>query len=199
MKRLKGGGAALNKPKNSVIYGWLLAAVLLAAVVCMLHWVNAVSLRGTVLSSDYVLTDGKAEDFMVMIDDPWQDGSIVHIHGALLRLNQQVGGVNVRVGLVPEQLDAQQNAAQEVILLNTQLIRCYELAREYECDDHCGFHASVTRKFLGKDNAQYCVVLVDETDGAKRMVETGLTVMLIEGGLAFVQKNAPEEEAQHDQ
>ena len=54
-------------------------------------------------------------------------------------------------------------------------------------------------KLLEHSGVQYRVVLVDETDGAMRMVETGMTVMLIEGGLAFARVNAPEEGTQHAQ
>lgn len=186
----------MNKPKRGVVFAALLAIVLLAGAVCALHWVNAVSLRGTANLTAYTLTDGAAQNLVPVMEDPWVDRGVLHIRGALLRLDQPVGEVKVRVGLIPERIE-DGNAQQAATLLNTQMERRYELAQEYGCDDHCGFHASVAEKYLEKGNVQYRVVLVDETDGAKRMITTGMTVTLIEGGLAFVQKNAPEEEAHH--
>lgn len=190
----------MNKPKTGVVLCALLALVLLASAVCALHWVNAVSLRGTAKLADYSLTDGAAENLVPVMNEPWVEEGILHISGALLRMNQPVGEVNVRVGLVAQQLEAGAPArsAEEALLLNTQLVRRTGLAQEYGCDDHCGFHAAVRAKSLQTGGVQYCVVLADETDGAMRMVETGMTITLIEGGIAFARVNGPEE-AQHAQ
>lgn len=200
MSCLKGGGWTVNKPKTSVVLGALVVIVLLAAAVCALHWMNAVSLRGTVLLEDYTLTDGRDENLIPVVDDPWIAEGILHISGALMRMDQQVGAVNVRVGLIEQQLEAGAPArsSENAIVLNTQMVRMYALAQQYGCDDHCGFHAAVDARKLERDHTQYRVVLVDETDGAKRMVETGMTVTLIEGGIAFARVNGPEE-AQHAQ
>lgn len=194
MKSWRGGGSGVNKPKTGVVLFSLLIITLLAAAVCALHWMNAVSLRGTTALAAYRLTDGAAENLVAMVDEPWMDEGVLHISGALLRMNQQVGEVNVRTGLIAQQLEAGAPAqpAEQVILLNTQMVRRQDLAQEYGCDDHCGFHAAVDAGKLEHDHVQYLVVLVDETCGAKRMLETGLTIKLIEGGLAYGRVNEPE-------
>ena len=196
MKSWRGGGWAVNKPKTSVVFAALLLITLLAVSVCALHWVNAVSLRGVVKLADYRLTDGKEENLVAVVDDPYIQQEVLHISGALMRMNQPVGEVNVRVGLIAQRLEKGMPVQddEEAILINTQMVRRYELAREYDCDDHCGFHAAVTTKQLIGGNVQYRVVLVDETDGAMRMVETGMTITLIEGGIAFARVNGPGEE-----
>ena len=191
----------MNKPRIGVVFCALMAILLLAFAVCALHWVNAVSLRGTAQLEDYTLTDGVAENLVPVVDEPWMDEDVLHISGALLRLDQPVGGVNVRVGLIAQQLEegTPAQSAEQVVLLNTQMVRRFELAQEYGYDDHCGFHAAVDTGLLQNGGVQYRVVLADETDGAKRMIATGVTAALIEGGLAFVRENSPEEEAQHAQ
>lgn len=186
--------------KKRVILPALAAIILLAAAVCALHRINAVSLRGTATVGDYTRTDGAAENLVPLVEDPWKDAGIIHIRGALLRMDQAVGAVNVRVGLIPERTGEGAPAAEEneAILLNTQMVRRSDLAQAYGVDDHCGFHAAADEKLLERGK-QYRVVLADETDGAMRMVETGMTVAPIDGGLAFMRVKEPEEEARHAQ
>lgn len=205
-----------------VILPALAAILLLAAAVCLLHWENAVSVRGEAKMSDYVLLEAMAETldlptmygrerihalyqdgdrtFALHLSDPWADGGVMHIEGALLRLDQTVGEVNVRVGLIPQRLEEATPAQtkQEVILLNTQMVRRSDYAQLYGHDDHCGFKATVETDRLLGEGWQYCIALADETDGAKNLIETDLTVTPIEGGLAFARVHAPESEAQHD-
>lgn len=203
-----------NKPKGLVVLAALAAIVMLAAGVCALHWVNAISLRGTVMRSDYLWleTTGETLDlpaqfgrermhalyqdegkaYALHISDPWKDGSIIHIEGALLRLNQTVGEVNVRVGLIPE------GNAQQIILLNTQMVRRHDYAVQHGEDDHCGFAAAVSAGCLD-DGTQYSVVLVDESDGRRKAYDAEMTVSLIDGGLAFRRGSVPQEEAQDDE
>ena len=55
-------------------------------------------------------------------------------------------------------------------------------------------------KLTGKQNTVICIsrtLKLEIVNGGYNDITTGMTVTLIEGGLAFVQKNAPEEEAQH--
>ena len=179
----------------------LLAILLLAAGVCALHGHNAVSLRGTVQVSGYSLTDGAAEGLVPIVHDPWEDNGVLYISGALLRPGQQVGAVNVRAALLPQALiEGEPAKTQETaILLNTQMVRRTELAQQYGCDDHCGFYAAVQTDRLPEGTYQYRVMLADETDNGKRMIDTGLTVTPIEGGLAFARANPPEVEAQGDE
>lgn len=180
----------MDKPRTNVILCVLLAIVLLASGVCALHWVNAVSLRGTVSAGSCVLTDGTRENLRLQVEDPWKDGRVIHITGALMRMDQTTGAVNVRVGLVKE------SQADEVIRLNTQMVRRPELAKEYGCDDHCGFHASVGRGRL--EDAAYRVVVLDDAGEEVRLLETGLTVTLRGDEFAFAYADAQQKEAQDE-
>lgn len=181
----------MHKPKLRVILAALAAILLLAFSVCALHAVNAVSLKGTQPVGAYTLTDGAAENWAALTDDPWQDGGVIHVTGALMRMNQPVGAVNVRAGLIAEGSD-------EVILLNTQMVRRPDLAQRYGCDDHCGYAAAVKADDLTRDT-QYRIVLTDETDGQLRMLDAGVTIVPAEGGLASARRNAPEEGERHAQ
>lgn len=192
----RGGCAPLKK---RVILPALAAILLLALAVCALHVQNAVSLRGTVPAGEYLLTDGAAESLVPLVEDPWMAYGVLHIRGALLRLNQPVGAVNVRVGLMAQDPETGAPAADEVILLNTQMVRRFGLAKTYGCDDHCGFSAAAQASRLAGGDTPYRVVLVDETDGEKRMIETDMTVTPGEDGLAFVRVHQPGEEAQDAQ
>ncbi|MBR3795026.1 MAG: hypothetical protein IKK34_03205 [Clostridia bacterium] len=180
----------MNRPKGIVILAALLAILALSALVCVLHGVNAVSLRGTMPAAGCVITDGEAEGLRLLVEEPWMDGRVLHISGALMRVDQPVGGVNVRVGL----MKAQQ--ADEVIRLNTQMVRRYALAKEYGCDDHCGFHAAVSAGRL--EDAEYHVVVLDEIGGEVRLLETGMTVTLHGDEFAYVRSDASKEVTKHD-
>lgn len=179
----------------------LAAILLLAAGVCALHYVNAVFPCGTVAVSGYAPTDGAAENLVPIVEEPWADAGIIHISGALLRMDQEVGAVNVRVALIPEKIAEGEPAKEqeEAILLKTQMVRRQDMKQTYGVDDHCGFHATVKRRALKGEGWQYRVALVDETDGAKRMIETNLWIAAIDGGLAHMRRNLPEQEVEaHD-
>ena len=219
----KHAGGAYAPLRLRVILPALAAILLLAAAVCLLHWENAVSLRGEAKLSDYAWLETTGETlnlptqygrerlhalyqdgdraFALHLSDPWQDGGVMHIEGTLLRLNQTVGEVNVRVGLIAQRLEAGVPAQtqQEAILLNTQMVRREGHARLYGDDDHCGFKATVETARLPGEGWQYRVVLADETDGAKNLIETDMTITPIEGGLAFARVKAPESEEAHAQ
>ncbi|MGN0775212.1 MAG: hypothetical protein ACI4MM_00905 [Candidatus Ventricola sp.] len=171
--------------KKRVILPALAAVFLLALVVCILHVVNAVSLRGTAKLSEYDQTDGRTERLMPIVETPWVEQDVLHIRGALVRMDQAVGSVNVRAGLIPEMVGAGMTSQDEVILLNTQMVRRFDYAAEYGCDDHCGFSAAVRMKRLPATEASYRVVLVDETDGAKRMIDTELRIVLAQGMMTY--------------
>lgn len=191
----------VTKPKKRIIAAALLGILLLAGGVCALQMHNAVSLRGAARMADYVRTDGTQEGLVPLTDDPRADRGILHISGALLRPGREVGAVYLRVALLPETL-AEGNPAQAegtAILLNTQMVRRADYAAAYGCDDHCGFYATAKVDSLPAGEYQYRVLLADETDGVKRMVDTGMTVVPIEGGLAFARVNPPEEEAQENE
>ena len=160
----------MDKPRTSVVLCALLAIVLLSLGVCALHWVNAVSLKGTITASSCIMTDGAADNLRLLVEDPWKDGCVIHISGALMRIDQPVGDVNMRVGLIA---DAHED---DVIVLSTQMVRRPELAQIYACDDHCGFHASVDAGKL--EETTYRVFVLDEISDTVRLMQTGLTVTL---------------------
>ena len=151
------------------------AALLLAAAVCALHWVNAVSLRGTVDAGDYLALDASDAGLISLVEAVREERGVLYVSGALMRPGRKVGEVRVRVALLPLSDDS-----RELTLLNTQMVRRYELAKEYGCDDHCGFHAAARGKRL--QGGSYAVALVDESDSVKRLYITGASVTLSEGG-----------------
>ena len=160
---------------NRVLAALVAAALLLSAAVCALHFVNAVGLRGTARMSDYAQTDAAAEGLIPLVEAVYEQDGILYVSGALMRPGQYVREVRVRVALLPMEGDA-----VTMTLLNTQMVRRYELARDYGCDDHCGFHASALSKRL--DEGSYAVALADESDGTKRLIDTGARMTLGEGG-----------------
>lgn len=185
-------------PKRCVVVLSLAAIVLLAAAVCALHWVNAVSLRGTVDAGDYVLlarsgempgTDGGAlpvyadgeRRFAPLVEEIALEDGVLRVAGLLLRPGQTVGEVRVRVGLMPvAETDAGAARSEAIVLLNTQMVRREEAGAQ-GLDDHCGFCATAARRLL--EDGPYAVVLVDESDGARRLVDTRVRIALSGDGL----------------
>ena len=104
---------------------------------------------------------------------------------ALLRPEQTVGEVRVRVGLIPSE------RPEEIVLLNTQMVRWVLAGQELGMDDHCGFAASAARRLLG--DGQYAVVLVDESDGARRMIDAGMDIALSRDGLTVERREGAKE------
>ena len=161
----------MNKPRAAVICGALLAIVLLACAVCALHWMNAVSLRGSIPVGGCIKADSTEEGLVPLVEKLQLERGILEISGALLRMDQPVGKVHVRVGLIA------QEKPDEMILLNTQMVRRFDMAQTYGCDDHCGFHATVKKDQLTERDGAYRVVLVDEQNGTLKMIETGYVIM----------------------
>ena len=192
-------------PRRSVALLSLAAILLLAAAVCALHVVNALTLRGTARVSDYVplaraeqnmavegwgdvqlpvYTDGE-RSFALFLRELTETDGMLCISGALLRPEQAVGEVRVRVGLIPAE------RPEEIVLLNTQMVRWVLAGQELGMDDHCGFAASAARRLLS--DGQYAVVLVDESDGARRLIDAGVDIALSQDGLTAVRRNGAEE------
>lgn len=192
-------------PRRSVALLSLAAILLLAAAVCALHVVNALTLRGTARVSDYVplaraeqnmavegwgdvqlpvYTDGE-RSFALFLRELTETDGMLCISGALLRPEQAVGEVRVRVGLIPAE------RPEEIVLLNTQMVRWAPAGQEPGMDDHCGFAASAARRLLS--DGQYAVVLVDESDGARRLIDAGVDIALSQDGLTAVRRNGAEE------
>ena len=197
-----------DAPRRGVVLVSLAAILLLAAAVCALHIVNALTLRGTARVSDYtplarvaqnmpmeealwgvaqlpVYADGE-RSFALWLREPEETDGMLCISGALLRPEQAVGEVRVRVGLIPSE------RPEEIVLLNTQMVRWTQPAQALGVDDHCGFAASAARRLLG--DGQYTVVLVDESDGARRLIDVGMDIALSRDGLT-VSRSGGEREA----
>ena len=194
-------------PRRSVVLLSLAGILLLAAAVCALHVVNALTLRGTARVSDYeplaraeqdmtvdealfgaaqrsTYTDG-TRSFALALTDPALEDGMLCISGALLRPGQTVGEVRVRVGLIPTERPG------EIVLLNTQMVRRALAGQALGVDDHCGFAASAARRLLS--DGQYAVVLVDESDGARRLIDAGVDIALSRDGLTVVRGGGAEE------
>lgn len=166
-----------------IVAASLAAILLLAAAVCALHFVNAVSLRGTASRSDYA---APADDVIAaLVERIEEKDGVLTVGGALLRGN--TGVVRLRVALIGED-------GETLTLLNTQMVRRYDLARACGVDDHCGFAASAWAKSLAP--GRYAVALADESDGTKRLVSTGASLELGEGGVLL---GWTAEEAWHDE
>ena len=193
-----------DAPRRGVVLAALAAILLLAAAVCALHVVNALTLRGTARVSDYtplaraeqnmavegwgdvqlpVYTDGE-RSFALWLREATETDGMLCFSGALLRPEQTVGEVRVRVGLIPSE------RPEEIVLLNTQMVRWVLAGQELGMDDHCGFAASAARRLLG--DGQYAVVLVDESDGARRMIDAGMDIALSRDGLTVVRGDGAE-------
>ena len=189
-------------PRRSVVLLSLAGILLLAAAVCALHVVNALTLRGTARVSDYVLLARTGETlslsdealplladgdlrFAPQVETAALEGGVLRISGLLLRPEQTVGEVRVRVGLIPSE------RPEEIVLLNTQMVRWASAGQEPGMDDHCGFAASAARRLLS--DGQYAVVLVDESDGARRLIDAGVDIALSQEGLTVVRRNGAEE------
>ena len=192
-------------PRRGVVLLSLAGVLLLAAAVCALHVVNALTLRGTARMSDYtplaraeqnmavegwgdvqlpVYTDGE-RSFALWLREATETDGMLCFSGALLRPEQTVGEVRVRVGLIPSE------RPEEIVLLNTQMVRWAPAGQEPGMDDHCGFAASAARLLLS--DGQYAVVLVDESDGARRLIDAGVDIALSQDGLTAVRRNGAEE------
>ena len=192
-------------PRRGVVLLSLAGILLLAAAVCALHVVNALTLRGTARVSDYtplaraeqnmavegwgdvqlpVYTDGE-RSFALWLREATETDGMLCFSGALLRPEQTVGEVRVRVGLIPAE------RPEEIVLLNTQMVRWAPAGQEPGMDDHCGFAASAARRLLS--DGQYAVVLVDESDGARRLIDAGVDIALSQDGLTAVRRNGAEE------
>ena len=192
-------------PRRGVVLLSLAGILLLAAAVCALHVVNALTLRGTARMSDYtplaraeqnmavegwgdvqlpVYTDGE-RSFALWLREATETDGMLCFSGALLRPEQTVGEVRVRVGLIPAE------RPEEIVLLNTQMVRWAPAGQEPGMDDHCGFAASAARRLLS--DGQYAVVLVDESDGARRLIDAGVDIALSQDGLTAVRRNGAEE------
>ena len=194
-------------PRRGVVLLSLAGILLLATAVCALHVVNALTLRGTARMSDYtplaraeqnmaveaegwgdvqlpVYTDGE-RSFALWLREATETDGMLCFSGALLRPEQTVGEVRVRVGLIPAE------RPEEIVLLNTQMVRWAPAGQEPGMDDHCGFAASAARRLLS--DGQYAVVLVDESDGARRLIDAGVDIALSQDGLTAVRRNGAEE------
>lgn len=154
--------------RGRAVVCFLAAILALAAAVCGAHWLNAVTLRGTADAADYARAP---QDVSALVEDVSERGGVLYFSGALPR--ESIGAVRLRVALLPP-------GGGEMTLLNTQMVRRYDLAAACGCDDHCGFAAAALCRLL--EPGDYAVALADESDGVKRLVDTGVRVTLGEGG-----------------
>lgn len=188
---------AIAPVRRGLALAGLLAALALAVAVCALHALNAGSLRGTAALDACVveaaqmlyvadgqtraLAGGAQGGTIALVREPWADETHLRITGALMRPGEAVGAVNVRVCLIPENVMG--GARGEIgVLLNTEMVREPELAAQYGCDDHCGFAALARLDAIG--DGAYAVALIDDSDGTRRVVDTGLHVGLTDGVLS---------------
>ena len=89
-------------------------------------------------------------------------------------------------------------AQDKALLLHTQMVRRSDAAEAYGVDDHYGFHATVKEQALRREGGQYRVLLVDESGEEQRIITTDLWLSRLEGGLAFIRRNAAQQEGNTD-
>ena len=146
----------------------LAGIVLAAAVVTGIQSANAHALRGVLDARACRLTNGAQEDLLPVLERAWlAPEHTLHVEGALLRLDQPVGEVNVRIGLM---------ADGHVILLNTQMVRRPDYAQAFGCDDHCGASALADVRDIGRGT--YDVVFVDVLEEETRLITTGMSLRI---------------------
>ena len=88
----------------------------------------------------------------------------------MLRIAGAVPGMktkpfSLRVGLLPE------TNGNEMILMQTQMLRRSDLAELYKCDDHCGFAASLALRNLSNGNWKIALVFGPGGKETVRMTE----------------------------
>lgn len=181
-----------------VVLAALAAIVLLAVGVCALHAFNAVATHGEIDVIADRLTDGAQDNLTAVVEEPRIEEGILHISGMLLRREQETGVVNVRVALQAQPLDESGMAQDKALLLHTQMVRRSDTAKTYGVDDHCGFHAAVKEQALLEEGWQYRVLLVDESGEEQRIITTDLWISRLDGGLAFIRRNAAQQEGNTD-
>lgn len=172
MKFREKAGVTYAPVHGRIVLAALAVTLLMAIAVCALHWENAVSLRGRIPLSDCAVTDGLAEGLTPLVETARAQRGILYIDGALVR-EGGIGEVRLRVALIARDM-------REAILLNTQMVRRFDLARELGCDDHCGFAAAAQVKRLSPGT--YDIALLDEADGERRLVTTACTLTIGKAG-----------------
>ena len=147
--------------KRGVVLAALAMMLGAAALVGMLLFVNATTLRGTVSRTALTLT---TPDELGAVAELWSAETahgVLKLRGALAR--RGIGAVDLRVGLIWKPDGGVEEDA--VTLLNTQMVRVDTAGMGVQdADDHCGFVAAVKLKRLPRrgENGQYRAVLVSE-------------------------------------
>ena len=147
--------------KRGVVLAALAMMLGTAALVGMLLFVNATTLRGTVSRSALTTAMPEELDASAEIWDVYLKRGVFKTRGALYR--KGIGAVDLRVGLIWQPEGGEEE--DTVTLLNTQMVQIDRReAQTRGVDDHCGFAAAVKLERLphpGEDG-QYRAVLIDE-------------------------------------
>lgn len=158
--------------KRGVVLAALAMMLGAAALVGMLLFVNATTLRGTASRSALTTVTPEEMDASAEIWDVYLERGLFKLRGALYR--REIGTVDLRVGLIWQPEGGEEEDA--VTLLNTQMVRMdWREAQARGVDEHCGFAAAVKlERLLHRDeDGQYRAVLVCE---GKLIDALGLTL-----------------------
>ena len=147
-----------------------LAALLLSGAVCLAHRINAALPAGR--RQGVSILEPAASDLPVLIDGIRQEKGFLQITGALPGMRAKP--YLLRAGLLSE------GEGGELVLLHTQMVRRPDLKREYGCDDHCGFAASVGSGRLAE--GAWRVVLLLGPEREETILDTGRTIAIGGGG-----------------
>lgn len=172
--------------------GSLALILLLAVCVCMLHTANALLPGGREPLTGYtqaaplpgeggsVYAAGERR-YIPVTEGVTLDRGVLQVSGMLLMPERAVSRVRTRAALLPLAVTANgEERADELLMMKTQMIRREEAA-DWNADDHCGFAATVARCLV--PDGRYAVMLADEAEGERIVMDTGVRVTLTESGM----------------
>lgn len=140
----------------------LAAALAFAAITLALQLYDAAAPRGTASAADFAPLDLAAEGGEARVEEIKTARGALQVTGALIRPAKEPRAWRVRAALASD---------DGLLLLNTQLVRRYDLAEELGADDHCGFAAAV--RLAKVPPGEYEIALTDASDGTPRLLYTG--------------------------
>lgn len=161
----KGGNPGEVSPRAVLLS--LLFAGLFAVGVCLLCRMDAGRPMGVL--RDW-LPDETAEP-PVLVESVRKEKGFLRVEGAVPGMRTKP--YRLRVGLI------QAEGEGNLILLHTQMVRRADLKEAYQCDDHCGFAATLSLRNL--PDGTWRIALVSGAEGEESVRLTGQTVNAREG------------------
>ena len=127
---------AQKKPGARAVWAALALGALFALLVCLICLIDVGRPAGFL--RDWSL--GEDGEPHALIESIRKEKGMLRIEGAVPRMKTKP--YSLRVGLLRE------TDRNEIILMQTQMVRRFDLAELYKCDDHCGFAATLSLRNL---------------------------------------------------